>query len=659
MNVPPLLLAATVLFWGLESGNIIVAIPLGLLLGTIRFFSPFWRFTDEDFVRISDLTSIIFLTAVALILLNVKAIVFLKTLTGWMPLILLPLILAQLYSTSDKIIIGTHLGFRKKKIYKHNPIDFRFYYLTVCLFSAAVANSRSPLFFPVSGLLIIWLLAVNRGKSFSLVIFFLVSMIPLGCGYYGYKGAEHAQEYLRSKVRTLMRSYYDDKYVDPFQSHLSFGDIGALKSSGRIIMRLRSQGSRPRLLRQASYETFNKQSWHSKKTFKYLVVSNLGWDLLPPPDTTQARQATVEYYLPKEKGLLPHPYGSYRVAGPTIYEIEQKSDGIIRIIDGATLVTYDIFYKPELVRTTDQPTARNLAIHPDEQKVLEQIAAKIPVKDLTVEKRIKAVENFLADGFSYSLKKVNEGRFSTTLENFLLANRAGHCELFATATALLLRKVGVPSRYVTGFAVAEQSELENKFIIRERHAHAWSEAFVNGHWIVVDTTPADWFNLDSKNRSRFEKAQDILAYLRLQYDHFRIRTEQKYTQVLSVVVLLLACLLVYRIYRRMSGKNNAPAVKQYRKIFDSIDSPFYQMKNKLAEMEIPRYETESFLQWAMRINAEKDIDLQTVVCLYSLHQKLRFDPAGLAAEEQIILAEKGKKWLDTYTHPTTQDLVRE
>ena len=90
MNVPPLLLAATVLFWGLESGNIIVGIPLGLLLGTIRFFSPSWRFTDEDFVRISDFTSIIFLTAIALILLNVEAVVFFKTLAGWMPLILLP-----------------------------------------------------------------------------------------------------------------------------------------------------------------------------------------------------------------------------------------------------------------------------------------------------------------------------------------------------------------------------------------------------------------------------------------------------------------------------------------------------------------------------------------------------------------------------------------
>jgi protein-glutamine gamma-glutamyltransferase len=649
MNIPPLLLSAAVLFWGIESTNIIVGIPTGLLIGIASFVSPFWKFTDDDFVRISDLTSIIFLAGVALILLNVDKIIFLKTLIGWMPLILLPLILAQLYSTSDKIIIGTHLGFRRKKTYKHNPIDFRFYYLTICLFAAAVANSRSPLFFPVAGILIIWLLAENRGKSFSLMTFLLVSILSLGCGYYGYKGAERAQEYLRSMTRTFMRGYYNDKYADPFQSHLSFGDIESLKLSGKILLRLKSQDSVPGLLRQASYETFNKQNWHSKKTFEYLVVSDTGWDLLPPPNLSNTRQATVEFYLPKEKGLLPHPYGSYRVAGPTIYEIEQKSDGITRIIDGATLVTYDIFYKHGLVRKTDQPTARNLAIHPDEQKFLEHIATNIVANNLTVEKRIKAVKNFLADGFSYALRNIDEGDFSSPLENFLLETRTGHCELFATAATLLLRQVGVPSRYVTGFAVAEQSKLEKKFIVRERHAHAWSEAFVNGNWIVVDTTPADWFALDSKNRSRFEKVQDLLSYLRLQYDHFRIRTEQNYTQVLSVVILLLACLLAYRIYRRMSKKNNIPIIQSYRKMFDSMDSPFYQIQDKLAEMGIPRQKTESFTQWVVRINSERDIDLQAIVLLYSLHQKLRFDPTGSSTEEQRTLIEIGNKWLNTYS----------
>jgi protein-glutamine gamma-glutamyltransferase len=655
MKIPPLLLAAAVLFWGMESGNGIVGLSLGLPLGMARFISPHWRFTDEDFARISDLTSIVFLTVASLVLLNVKAVVFLKTLIVWMPLTLLPLILAQLYSTNDKIIIGTHLSFRRKKIYKHNPVDFRFYYLSACLFSAAVANSRSPFFFPVSGLLIVWLLFVNRGKSFSLVTFLLVSMIPLGCGYYGYKGAEHIHEYLSSKTRSFISSYYDGRSADPFQSHLSFGDIGALKSSGRIILRLRSRDKSPRLLRQASYETYSRQSWYSKRPFEYLAVSNSGWDLLPPPNTTGTRQVTVEYYLPKEKGLLPHPYGSYRVVGQTIYELEQKNDGITRIIDGAPLVTYDILYNPELVRKTDQPTARTLTVSPGEQKVLEQIAAKIAVEDLTVKKRVKAVENFFADGFSYSLGTGGNDHPSASLENFLLVDRTGHCELFATATALLLRKVGVPSRYVTGFAVAEYSKLENKFIIRERHAHAWSEAFVNGRWIVVDTTPADWFHLEGRNRSRFEKVQDILAYLKLQYDHFRMGAEQKYTQALSVVIVLLACLLMYLIYRRMSGKNNPPAVQQYKKVFDSIDSPFYQVENELREMEIPRHKTESFLQWVMRIHGERDIDLQTVLRLYSLHQKLRFDPEGLSAEEQILLVEKGEEWLDAYARPIIVD----
>ena len=57
--------------------------------------------------------------------------------------------------------------------------------------------------------------------------------------------------------------------------------------------------------------------------------------------------------------------------------------------------------------------------------------------------------------------------------------------------ALLARLNHVPTRVVTGYRVVESSELGDYRIVRERNAHAWVEAWVDGRWVTLDPTPAD------------------------------------------------------------------------------------------------------------------------------------------------------------------------
>lgn len=72
------------------------------------------------------------------------------------------------------------------------------------------------------------------------------------------------------------------------------------------------------------------------------------------------------------------------------------------------------------------------------------------------------------------MKLLGQDQKTTPLSTFLLKNRSGHCEYFATATTLLLREVGIPARYAIGFSVSEFSPLENQFIVRGRDSHAWT-----------------------------------------------------------------------------------------------------------------------------------------------------------------------------------------
>ena len=77
------------------------------------------------------------------------------------------------------------------------------------------------------------------------------------------------------------------------------------------------------------------------------------------------------------------------------------------------------------------------------------------------------------------------------LHGFWTEKKSAHCEFFATAAALLLRRGGIPSRYVTGFVVPERNEYADCWIVRNRYAHAWVQAWTaEKGWFVVEATPA-------------------------------------------------------------------------------------------------------------------------------------------------------------------------
>lgn len=104
----------------------------------------------------------------------------------------------------------------------------------------------------------------------------------------------------------------------------------------------------------------------------------------------------------------------------------------------------------------------------------------------------KRLESFLREtgGYTYTLKMSRKDKTIDPIEDFLLNRKSGHCEYYATALALMLRAVGIPSRLVSGFKGGEKNLFTGAFEVQQRHAHAWVEAYVNGRWILLDATPA-------------------------------------------------------------------------------------------------------------------------------------------------------------------------
>ena len=105
--------------------------------------------------------------------------------------------------------------------------------------------------------------------------------------------------------------------------------------------------------------------------------------------------------------------------------------------------------------------------------------------------RADAILRRLRRDFEYSLEVGDRGE-PLSLTDFLFRVRRGHCEYYATAMALLLRAADIPSRVVTGFLPGEWNSTGGYFIVRQRDAHSWVEAFLPEEgWVTYDATPPD------------------------------------------------------------------------------------------------------------------------------------------------------------------------
>ncbi|MEL6341662.1 MAG: transglutaminase-like domain-containing protein [Myxococcota bacterium] len=83
------------------------------------------------------------------------------------------------------------------------------------------------------------------------------------------------------------------------------------------------------------------------------------------------------------------------------------------------------------------------------------------------------------------------GTARQALSTFLFESRAGHCEYFATALAVLLRAQGIEARVISGLRAAAPVD-QTTWVFLQQDAHAWVEVYLPGEgWVRMDATPAE------------------------------------------------------------------------------------------------------------------------------------------------------------------------
>ncbi|MGE5702360.1 MAG: DUF4129 domain-containing transglutaminase family protein, partial [Clostridia bacterium] len=109
--------------------------------------------------------------------------------------------------------------------------------------------------------------------------------------------------------------------------------------------------------------------------------------------------------------------------------------------------------------------------------------------------KARAVESFLRTGGEYAYETTDVPvllKGQDFVDQFLFESKRGYCDHFSSSMAVMLRSVGVPTRWVKGFAPGKEVELQgDKRVIevQNKDAHSWVEVYFPSHgWIPFEAT---------------------------------------------------------------------------------------------------------------------------------------------------------------------------
>jgi protein-glutamine gamma-glutamyltransferase len=675
LTSPPLLIAASLLLWGWQTGFLVFGAIMGLLIEASRLSTSRWEFSQKDYDRIWNLCAVLFLGVavycfasndgaenVAALFENrtqrtaavVKTTRSVLLLFQWLPAIFFPIIAAQAYGTKDKIDISTFSWTWRRRLNRTTAseiagarpgVNIAFIYFGVCLFAATMEKSDNLWFYPLLGLLIGWSLFTQRCRRFSVPVWTSVMLLAGALGFgaqFGLKQIQHALERLDSAIL----SRFGRQGFDGANTPTAIGSIGRLNLSGRIVLRLRSEAHDfPGYLREASYNAFKSPVWHATlRNFTGIVpeTNETTWILLP--QKRSRRSVTIGQYLPGGRGLLALPSGTSTLEDLP-GALEANRFGAVKMEAGPGLANYVAKY--DLGATVDgPPNERDLEIPIEEDAALSQVATNLGlVAGINPKEALKKVATFFQNHFEYSsylAGKRNRTTNESPLARFLLRTRSGHCEYFATATTLLLRKAAVPTRYAVGYSVQEIDGA--RAVVRQRHAHTWCLVHIDGVWQDFDTTPPSWSQIEAKHARFWEPLSDAWSRLWFEFSKWRYGQSnfRRYIPwlVAPILIVLLAQLLLRKRSRaRKTGEARRPS------IWPGLDSEFYKIERSLAARGFERLTHESWADWIRRINSSTPGLVTTLPQLLSLHYQHRFDPNGISPSDRKKLAADVEEWL--------------
>lgn len=321
-----------------------------------------------------------------------------------------------------------------------------------------------------------------------------------------------------------------------FSERVDLGILGTIKSDSTIVMRVELPNGREPpagrfYLRGMAYDHYNGRAWTNSFVRHPVMNRTPDGDFLIDERRTDRKEAALRQDIIMEALGIPVLFGIpavYSVSG-NLHALQTDGMGGIYVSSPSpSRFQYSVYSFPDRI-SNEERTAPSLS-YPDSVKVrflqlpelnlrVRELARQVTSEAQSPYEMALAVKRHLLGNYRYSLD-VQTAAQSSPVEDFLFTRKTGYCEHYATAMVVMLRTLGIPARFVTGFLPDEWNEFGNYYTVRQQDAHAWVEVFFpKSGWVTFDPTPSIAPN---PSNPLWKSMSGLLDSLRLKWDRFVI-----------------------------------------------------------------------------------------------------------------------------------------
>ena len=291
-----------------------------------------------------------------------------------------------------------------------------------------------------------------------------------------------------------------------FSNHVTLGEIGEIEQENVPVMHVKMDRPEDRGLqlkwRGATLSEFNGRAWFNRPAPGQIMQPDRS-KLLRLDDESPRRDgrfisyavylndlaqdalffAGTPQYVRIDTLVMHRPYGNYSA---------QFSD--------ARTISYQVYSRldspgpaadPSLVEPLPAAARETFLQLPRLDPRIRKLTESIVGGETSPVAQARMVENYLRRNYGYTLElpKVEP---EDPLAFFLFHRKKGHCDYFASAMAVMLRVLKIPSRVITGFQSGVYNPISESQLIRSSDAHSWVEAWLPDRgWATFDPTPPD------------------------------------------------------------------------------------------------------------------------------------------------------------------------
>ncbi len=260
-----------------------------------------------------------------------------------------------------------------------------------------------------------------------------------------------------------------------FSESMNLGSLEGLYQSDRVVLRVR--GEIPTHVRGMVWDEYNGRRWDARG-------GREPREIVETPTSYDGAETEVEYAGTPQRYFV--PLGADHVA---------SSGGVMDRDVYGTLSANEIIASKRMwfdageVAPSRGPNEFDLGVPRYLSPSLDDLLRRWGVtRELPPAERIEIIRTRLLADYTYSLEFQRDPADEPIID-FLTNEKSGHCEYFASAFVLLARRAEVPARLIGGYRVEERSPF-GYAIVRDLHAHAWAEVWLEDRWRTEDPTPA-------------------------------------------------------------------------------------------------------------------------------------------------------------------------